>query len=788
VRLPVVAASARWVRTLGFRRPSPGPRSPHRVGRLVGILAIALVSIAGLAQIRTETGPESFVPAQDDSLSALHDSAKSFGGDPIIVLAESTKPRALLDADQLPRLFALEGRLSRLNDVAVVYGPATVLNQIAGSARQLVATLSGRRDAVAVEAQQAAKADGASRGEVAEAQKQAVAKFDDRYGALLVRGLPSGLPTLRNQGFVSKVIFDESGEPRAQWKFVVPKPGTVSLLVRPREGLDQTRTEDLVREVTATVQKAGLDTSRVTVTGVPAVTAGLGSQIRHELPLLGALAVLLIAACYWLVPWIQPRRYRLLPLAITLGSTLIVLSLFGWLNHPLSLGVIAFLPILVGIASDYPAYLSHPGRRRPVIVAALASAAAFASLAISPVPFVRDLGLALALGLLIALTLALTFGPQHHPTESLPAHVPSPEELLAEQTREWGMPHRLGALLAAIAVACIGWLALPNLQIEAQPDKLAQGVSAMDGIRHAQDVLGGSGEVQVVLRGPDVTAPEALAWMTKVEDVIAVRYGDKVRPIVSPPSLLSFLGTSPSPGEIAAGLDLLPRYLGGAVLRDDHRRATMSYLLGLQDLRAQGKVLDGVRSDLPAPPKGFDVELVGLPVVAARGYDQISGSVYLSNTIGIGVAGLVLLIGMRRRGVAGRAVLAASLATGWGLVVLSALSVPLTPLTLAIGSMTTATACEFTVMLAASREARGSSWYRTVVAAALAAGLGFAALSASDLDMVRQFGLVLAGTVALSFAAAQLVTKLLPERPAGTPIAPTAPIVAGRATRQKVDA
>jgi predicted RND superfamily exporter protein len=157
------------------------------------------------------------------------------------------------------------------------------------------------------------------------------------------------------------------------------------------------------------------------------------------------------------------------------------------------------------------------------------------------------------------------------------------------------------------------------------------------------------------------------------------------------------------------------------------------------------------------------VELVGLPVVASRGYELISGSEYLTSTIGIASAGLVLLVGLRRRIEALRAVLAAGLATGWGLAAVAGLGMSLTPLTLALGSLTTATACEFTVMLSQASGPGRSQLHRTVVAAATAAALGFAALSASGLDMVREFGLLLAGTVALSYVAARLVVELLPQ-------------------------
>ncbi|WP_191334889.1 RND transporter family protein [Amycolatopsis acidiphila] len=738
---------------------------------LAGVLiAGAAAGMAqGLLNLHTDTSPESFLPAGDPALGSLQDAARSFGGDPIVVLARTSQPQQMFGAEQLPKLLALEGQLAKLPDTAVVYGPATVLNQIAQASQNLLATLAGRRDAVAAQAEQRAREERKPDKAVTAARDAAVAEFDARYGPLLVRGLPAGLPTLRNPGFVARVIFDQNGLPKPEWHFVVPDPRSVAILIRPREDLDQAGTERLTANVRSTVDGAGLTTERVTVTGIPAVTAALGSEVRWQAPLLGALAIVLIGVCYFAVPWIRPKRYRLLPLATSLAATAAVLALFGWLDHAVSLGVVAFLPVLVGIASDYQAYLAHPTGRRRVVVVGLAAATAFASLALSPLPFVRDLGLALAAGLLFSVGLALLVG-RHLSHHARPSPLATVEEARPEGSRRpLSVGGRAGLLVLAAGIAAAGWVALPRLNVEAQPEKLASGLPALADIQIAEDVLGASGEVQVVLRGPDVLTPGALAWMRQVQDQLALRLGDRMRPVVSLPSLLEFLGPSPTQEQVTAGTDLLPDYLTGAVLRADHQRATMSFLLGLQDLRDQARLIGDARAAIPPPPPGYATDLVGLPVVAARGYQLVSADRYLTSAIGIAGAGIVLLIGLRRRSDALRAVLAAGLATGWGLAGIAALGLSLTPLTLALGSLTAATACEFTVMLCV-RSARGSGVRtgRVVAAAALAAALGFAALSVSGLQIVREFGLILAATVGLSFAAAHLVVALS-RKPDGRP-------------------
>lgn len=733
-----------------------------------GILMAVVVAVvvAGLAQVRTDTTTQSLLPVEDPGLEASLEAARSFGGDPVVILAETDEPRSLLQGDQIERLVGLEGRLAQLPDVAVVYGPGTVLNQVAGQAQNMMAAIAGRRNALRAGAEQRAEKAGLSPAKVKQAGEQAIKAYDVRYGSLLVKALPAGLPTLRNPRFVQAVVFDEDGRSRQQWRFVVPSADAVAIIVRPRESLDQAATERLVEEVEESVDKAGLETSRVTVTGMPVVAAGLGDVLTREIPLLGGIGLVLILACYLLLPWLSPRRARLLPLVATTAAVAGVLAAFGWLDHPLSLGVVAFLPIVLGTGSDFPAYLVRGANRRQVVVTALAAAAGFGALAVSSVPFVRDLGLALASGVVAATGVGLILARRAKPLS--PDDAPSPGGDAGEPVRKPsgrnGFATRVGIVGAAIACALGGWIALPGLDVESQPDQLAAGLPALEDVRHAEELVGSAGEVQVLVRGSDVTSPESLAWMREVQEVVVRRFSDRLHPIVSLPSLLSFLGDDPTPAQIRAGLEQLPPYLRGSVMRSDGRQAVLSFGIELEDVEAQRTLLADLRSAIPDPPSGVEADLAGLPVVTSRSYELVSGNRYLDALAGIAAAGLVLLVGLRRRSDALRAVVAAGLATGWGFAGAWLLGVPLTPLTVALGSLATATACEFTILLGAAKASRTVLLGRSVMVAAVAAACGYLALAFSGLAVIRDFGLFLAATVALSFVAAHVV-RMLPSAP-----------------------
>lgn len=737
------------------RRPVRPTARRAGAGAAVALMIVAVVG--GLLQVRIDTGTGSMLPTNDPAYRALEEKARSFGGDPIVVLLQGHAPQELLlKQSNLVRLLGLEGDLAQLPDVTSVYGPATVLNQTAKNVQNLLAEISGRRDALRSLAEQRAKQEGASEAEANAAAAAAVARFDRRYGSLLAQGLPAGLPTLRNPEFVATVLYNKHGEPKTQWQFVLPTADTVALVVRPREDLDQAAAGQLTEAVRATVEKSQLDVEKVTVTGVPTVTSALTERAQRELPVLGGVAVLAVGLIFFLVPWSRRRRARLRPLLAALLGTAATLAAFGWLDHPLSLGAVAFLPILLGIGSDFPFYLSQPGRRRRALVAALAAAVGFASLALSPLPFVRELGLAVGGGVLLTAGAALGIRRLFGPVE-LPEEFRDVGEVKLPRAPVW---RRITVLAVAVGVAGLGWAALPQLDIEARPDQLAEGLPELQAARHAENVLGSAGEVSIALRGENVLRPEALAWARRAEEVVVREHGDQMHPIVTMPGLLAFLGDNPTADQIKAGVQLLPSYLTSAVVRPDHKVALMAFGVELRDLERQRALFADVRRDLPSPPKGYKVELIGLPVVAVHGLDMVSGGRSLINMGGILVAGLVLVVGLRRRRDAIRALLTVLLATGWVLALAWLVLGSLNPLTVAIGSLTTATGCEFAVMMAGYRRRR---WLlRGVGTAALAGLVGYLVLGLSGVAVLREFGLLLAASVALSYLAALIVLWLLP--------------------------
>lgn len=738
----------------GDRTSRQSPQRRRWVALLGGLAAVSFV-VLGLLRVEIDTSTSSFLPAGDPVEEALAAKADDFGGDPVIVVLETEQARALFnDQESLLRLVGLEGELADLPDVAAVYGPGTVLNQTAGAAQDMLAQISGRRDGYRQEVMAKARERGLAESKVKALGAAALQRFDERYGALMVQGLPSGLPTLKNPRFVQTVLFDpESLDARPQWRYLVPSPTSVAILVRPRADLDADGTARLVDGVRAAVGDSDLDLARTTVTGAPAIAAGLADRGRAELPVLGAVAIAAVGLIFLVVGWTRSRVARLRPTAAALAGTAATLACFGWADQPLSLGVVAFLPILLGIGSDFPLYLSRGGADRAVLATAAAAVLGFGSLALSPLPFVRELGVALAAGIVLTVGAALAIrwllGP-------VPAAVPVAGGSSRGPAGSTPRPAlRAGVAAVLVASAAIGWVVMAGLDVEAQPDELAAGLPELEDAQHAEDLLGSSGEVSIVVRAEDVTDPAVLTWSQQAQDRIVTDLGDRVHPVLSLADLLGFLGNDPTAEQVDAAVAVVPRYLSSAVLRTDRAEGLVVLAVEFDDVAGLGRLLDEVDAAVGTPPDGVEVDTVGLPVSAVRGLELVSEGRLWTNLAGIGLAGLALLVGLRSRDDAVRAVLTVVVATGWVALLAAATTGTLNPLTIAIGSLVTATGCEFSVLL------RRGSDLRAVATAAAAGTTGYLVLALSELAVLRDFGLLLAGGVVCSFAAAVVVDRVV---------------------------
>ena len=708
-----------------------------------GFILAAVAAIAvGLSRLTIDSGLDSLLPKKDPVVAAQADMAQHFGEDPIVVLIEGGGDP--LGQKRLPALLQLEGELAQLKNVVATYGPATTLNQTVLRVKQMLADLSGQRDALE------------------QAHRTAALKaFDQRYGALIVQAMPAGLPTLRNPGFVRTVVVDpKTGTPRARWRQYLPTPDSVAVYLRPRADLSQSETETLVAAVRHTVGASAAvpKGARVTVAGAPVVSANLASKVGGEVPRLAITAFLVTAGVLLLVPWTRRRLSRLSPLLVMAAATAGTLSTFGWLGKPLSIGAATFLPIILGIGSYYPVYLSRTSHRRVVLAVATSSCLAFTGLLLSPLPFVAELGLAVPVGLIQVVVISLLIA-WVRLDDSAAEHLAT--SVRGRGTPALRMPRLIAAaLLVAIAGgAAFGWVQLKSAPLKTDPQQLLSGLPALDDAVHVQDLLGYSGEVDVRLVGKDVLTPAVISWSRQAQATVVTQMGDRVHPVLTIGDLLSFLGDQPTREQVLAGVAALPPYIATAVLSSDAQQALMSFGVSWTDIAAEPHLVRQVEALLPPPPSGYRVVVSGLPVAAQRGYELVSAERYAPSGIALGAAALALLVLLPRRRDALLAVIAAGLAAGLNIALMLAVVGSLNPLTLPLGALTAAVGAEFTVLLLAAGRAADGGMRRAVVLAALLSVGGYGVLLTSSLPALRELGLALTASVALSALVAVVLTS-----------------------------
>jgi hydrophobe/amphiphile efflux-3 (HAE3) family protein len=779
-------------------------RHARAVLALSAVLAAAAAALA--TTLPTEAGTDTLVDSDTPAYRATQELREAFGDEPVVVLARGDLQNLLLSAN-VGQLLRLEsclagqvprgarpipgpcGELARLRAVELLSGPATFLNeaviQIGRQLTRMVATVPPAQ------------------------LRQFALSIAAKYGI-------TSAPSFGNPDFTAAVVFDrsrEAGTPKARLAYLFPNRSSAQIVLRLRPDLtdsERRRALELIRQATTeTTPRAAcrdrgipapcfkLRGGSYLVSGVPVVVDGLSRALVDALWVLLGGAVVVMALALLLCFRSRPR---LLPLVLALAAAALTFGLFGLFGGALTMASIAVLPILIGLAVDYAiqfqarfdeeveaglagvdAVTRAAAAAGPTIATAcLATMAGFLALLLSPAPMVRSFGLLLIVGVAIAFALALTAGFAALSLRSGPAaegdrHLPQVvERVLALAV---GRPREV--LAAGLLLAVVGWGAGTQIESVSDVRELApQSIREVRDLNELQEATGVSGELDVRIDAPDLTDPATLTWMAAFKHRVLTANGFsgpnpscKEAEVCPGPALSDFVVGGEGPlrrADVRATLRELPAYDLRQVAPADPRTglpghtALISFGIRAQSLEDQQALIERIRAQIGepgapgGPPPGVDVELAGLPVIAAAAADDVSSSRYWTALVGLLVVALVLF-GVYRSAARTLVPLApVVLASGWSALVLWITGIPLNPMSATLGALTIAIATEFSVILAARfHEERGTgreltealraAYARTgaaVLASALTATAGFAVLVLSDVQMLRDFGVV----------------------------------------------
>lgn len=328
-------------------------------------------------------------------------------------------------------------------------------------------------------------------------------------------------------------------------------------------------------------------------------------------------------------------------------------------------------------------------------------------------------------------------------------------------------------LSVAVALAVVGWAAGTQVETVSDIRSLApQNIKAVEGLNELQDTTGVSGELDVSVKAPDLTDPGTIEWMAGFKQRVLEENGFEgedpscLQAEICPgPALSDFLirgEEKPTKQGIEATLAALSPYALRQVAPVDPatgkvgHTALLTFGIRAQSLEDQQALIEGVRDAIGRPPPGVEVQVAGLPVIAAQSASDLSSSRYWLTLAGLALVAAALLLIYRswRRAVV--PLVPTILATGWASLLLWITGIPLNPMSAALGALTIAIATEFGVLLvgrfheergagAGVEEALRRAYARTgaaVLASGITAVAGFAVLIASNVQMLRDFGLV----------------------------------------------
>jgi hydrophobe/amphiphile efflux-3 (HAE3) family protein len=778
------------------------------------VFALALAGGVLALRLTPNTGSDTFVSRSSPSFQASLDDERHFGGDPVVILIhepltdlvetkdlgivselEACLAGQVLVANQQLQAFTPApagsqtpyggwsspcGGLAKAQPAQVVYGPGTFLNRaVAAVNQQIVAIEQGAQQAVTSAKQSAYKlalAEHMSRKQaLAEENAAGQLATQQQESQLIQMYLNSGIsgqPKIDDPQFIPEIVFDQTrgaNQPKARFAYLFPTANSALIQVRLKASLSaaqQARAISWIRQaVRMPMFRSGYGAT-YTVSGVPVVTDDLAATITGGVAGMLAAALIVMAVVLLLV---FRSRLRLLPLAIALGAAGITFGAVSLVGGSLTMASIAVLPILIGLAVDYAVQFQARSQEgsgsgsgsgdvveatiaaAPTIgTAALATAAGFLALLLSPVPMVRGFGELLIVGIAIALACALSAGTaamvlrgRAQPVRRrrapslgiLGASARGAGEILSEaggwMRSRVGSPIGTGArravgaavrrpgrvLAVGLLLAVIGWVADTQTPVQSDVTKLVPAsMPALQNLRTLERVTGVSGEIDVVVHADNVGTPGTIGWMLRYEDSLLAHFGyveakgcgkATLCPALSLPDLFC------SGGQVGANscktlttsaisnlLRAVPSYFSQAVITRDRREATLAFGIRLMPLSRQQRVIDYMRSQLHPPP-GVSAELAGLPVLAAQADASLSSSArrLVMLVVGLLAVGLVLLAVLRTPKRALVPLVPIALATGWSSLILFATRIPLNPMSATLGALVIAISTEFSVLL-----------------------------------------------------------------------------------------
>jgi uncharacterized protein len=583
--------------------------------------------------------------------------------------------------------------------------------------------------------------------------------------------------------------------------------------------------EDILTATEEAVKLADFPPSyNIIVTGNPAFSISMNNEMNSSMGLLLGLSAVFMVIVLLLV--FRHVRWCLLPLPVVLLGIVYTFGAMGYLGIPMSMVSMSAFPILIGLGIDYAiqfhnrleeelqekrnkttAVIETVKHTGPAVLIALAmTALGFFSLFTSTVPMIQDFGKLLMIGILMCYFASIFVGvitislfdkySDKNPLRKVASKIKPANSEKKKKSEDGDESDRLiGRILRkttnltikydviVLGIACLlcfGGLYLDqSVPIETDVQTFVpQDMPSLVDLRHMGDIMGGSDELNLIIKVEDTTNPDVLKWIDKFSEHEVASNSH----IYSASSIVDLVkenngGIIPDTSqEIENIYSEIPdsqkdRYIYGKnmlLLNFNIGNAVSDIkITGIEDL---SNIVKQDMQWMPAPP-GTAITITGDSTIYIEVITALT-----SGRIAMTFLGLILVLGglliVYRDWVKALVpIIPMLIVIGWSGGVMSSLNISYTPLTATLGALILGVGSEYAILMmeryfeekdkgASPLEAiqmTSSKIGSAIVASGATTVFGFMALLASPFPMISDFGTVTVIDVLLALLATFVV-------------------------------
>lgn len=576
--------------------------------------------------------------------------------------------------------------------------------------------------------------------------------------------------------------------------------------------------EEILQETEASVAFAEFPPDyNVIVTGDPAFNIALNYEMNSSMgPLLGISAILMMVVLYLVFKHV---RWRLLPLPIVLLGIIFTFGAMGFLEIPMTMVSMAAFPVLIGLGIDYAIQfhnrieeelgkgedaaeavvqtIKHIGPA--VLIALIITALGFVSLFTSAVPMIQDFGKLLLIGIVMCFIASLFMGvtviyalhradarkklkkgdsnkKNDHPSNN--AQPDMLDRMLGQMTA-FTLKYPWIILIVA-SLSCLGGMYVDSmvpLQTDVQTF-VPQDMPALLDLKHLGSILGGTDELNLVIKTDNNADPNLLQWMDdfaehEVEGRSHIYGSSSIVPLVKEMNGGEIPDTAEEVKHLYAQMSdtQKERYIhGGNIMVLDLNIGNAMGELGLEGI---SELSDTVKEDIKwfVPPPGTTVTITGGSVVFFEVIGALTSGRMLMTMLGLVFVFIGLLVIYRDNLKALTPVITMLIVIGWSGGIMYYAGLEYTPMTATLGALILGVGSEYAILMmeryfeekdkgATPEEAMhvaSIKMGKAIVSSGLTTVFGFAALIASPFSMTSNFGFITVIDVTLALFATFVV-------------------------------